>query len=148
MEGPLLSTGITRRTFAQRIAVTAALATPIMRAATAAAQPAGSGFSFAVCGDTRPMMYLPYKQGQPDLTKLFVEMFGLVMPDKVAEAVVRKDVKTIFDPATGDLIRIIMPFESRSEVMTLTVDKGWVTEASVGPRRCCVQRPRSHNRDI
>ncbi len=37
----------------------------------------------------------------------------------------------IFDPATGDLIQVIMPFESRSEVMTLTVDKGWVTEASV-----------------
>src|SRR5207247_7181648 len=26
---------------------------------------------------------------------------------------------------------IFMPFESKTEVMTLTVDKGWVTEASV-----------------
>ena len=77
------------------------------------------------------MMYLPDKQGRPDLTKLFVEMFGLIMPEKVAEAVVQKDVKTIFDPATGDLVRVIMPFESRSEVMTMTVDKGWVIEASV-----------------
>ena len=35
------------------------------------------------------MMYLPPKDGQPDLVKLFVEMFGLVMPEKIAEEVVR-----------------------------------------------------------
>jgi predicted phosphohydrolase len=90
-----------------------------------------SGFSFAAYGDSRTMMYLPPKDGQPDLTKLFVEMFGLVLPERVAEEVVKKDVKLIFDPTSKELIRIIMPFMSRSEVMTLTVDKGWVTEASV-----------------
>jgi hypothetical protein len=41
-----------------------------------------SGFSFAAYGDSRPMIYLPPKAGQPDLVKLFVEMFGLVMPEK------------------------------------------------------------------
>src|SRR6478672_5168111 len=92
---------------------------------------AGSAFSFAAYGDSRPMMYLPSKEGQPDLTKLFVEMFGLVLPEKVAEEVVKKDVKTIFDPVTKELIKIIMPFMSKTEVMTLKVDKGWVTEASV-----------------
>ena len=51
---------------------------------------AGSAFSFAVYGDSRPMMYLPSKEGQPELNKLFVEMFGLVMPDRVAEAVVKE----------------------------------------------------------
>src|SRR6266496_4712367 len=91
----------------------------------------GAGFSFAAVGDTRPMMYLPLKEGQPDLNKFFVEMFGLVMPEKVAEAVVAKDVKMIFDPVTKDLIKVVMPFASKTEVMTLTVDKGWVTEASV-----------------
>ena len=55
---------------------------------SAAATPTGPGFSFAAVGDTRPMMYLPLKGGKPELTKLFVEMFGLVMPEKVAEAVV------------------------------------------------------------
>ena len=45
---------------------------------------AGKGFSFAAYGDSRPMMYLPSKEGNPDVTQLFVEMFGLVMPDKVA----------------------------------------------------------------
>src|SRR6476660_7329737 len=92
---------------------------------------AGSPFSFAVVGDTRPMMYLPYKEGQPELNKLFVEMFGLAMPERVAEAVVKKDVKTTFDPVTKELIKAVMPFESNTEVMTLTIDKGWVTEASV-----------------
>ena len=53
------------------------------------------------------------------------------MPDKVAEEVVKKDVKMIFDPATKELIQIVMLFMTKSEVMTLTVDKGWVTEASV-----------------
>src|SRR4029450_6564762 len=58
-------------------------------------------------------------------------MFGLVMPDKGAEAVVKRDVKTTFDPVTKELIQVVMPFESKTEGMTLTVDKGWVTEASV-----------------
>jgi hypothetical protein len=44
---------------------------------------------------------------------------------------VKKDVKMIFDPVTKDLIKVIMPFMSKTEVMTLTLDKGWVTEASV-----------------
>ena len=70
---------------------------------------ADSGFSFAVYGDSRPMMYLPPKDGQPDLVKLFVEMFGLVMPEKIAEEVVKKDVKMIFDPVTKELIKVIMP---------------------------------------
>jgi hypothetical protein len=70
----------------------------------------------------------PLKEGQPDLNKFFVEMFGLVLPEKIAEAVVAKDVKMIFDPVTKELIKVIMPFASKTEVMTLTVDKGWVTE--------------------
>src|SRR6516164_6835122 len=69
----------------------------------AAAQQGNSGFSFAVCGDSRPMMYLPVKDGHADLVGLFVEMFGLVMPEKVAEEVVKRDVKLIFDPATKEL---------------------------------------------
>ena len=103
------------------------------RTATAqqVARSSESGFSFAAYGDLRPMMYLPLKEGQPDVSKLFVEMFGLIMPEKVAEAVVKKDVKLTFDPVTKDLIKVIMPFESKTEVMTMTLDKGWVTEASV-----------------
>ena len=77
------------------------------------------------------MMYLPHKEGQPELNKLFVEMFGLVMPEKIAEAVVKRDGKMIFDPVTKELVKVVMPFESKTEVMTLTLDKGWVTEASV-----------------
>jgi predicted phosphohydrolase len=104
---------------------------PVRAQDAAAANNGGAGFSFVAYGDSRPMMYLPTKDGKTDLTKLFVEMFGLVMPDKVAEEVVKRDVKLIYDPGTNELIRIIMPFMTRSEVMTLTVDNGWVTEASV-----------------
>src|SRR5262249_30300670 len=104
---------------------------PLLAGRKAAAQQTSGGFSFAVCGDSRPMMYLPVKEGRPDLVGLFVEMFGLVMPEKVAEAVVKRDVKMIFDPVTNELKQVVMPFMSRSEVMTLSVDQGWVTRASV-----------------
>ena len=53
------------------------------------------------------------------------------MPEQVAEEVVKRDVKLIFDPDTKELIQVVMPFMTKTEVMTLTVDKGWVTEASV-----------------
>jgi len=97
-----------------------------------APRPTDSGFSFAVYGDSRSMMYLPGKSDQKEeATKLIVDMFDLVLPEKIAEEVVRKDVKLIYDPATGELVQIVMPFMTRSEVMTLTVDQGWVTEASV-----------------
>src|SRR5256886_8049449 len=124
------SSGIDRRVLLSTIALLPAFQP---QAATAQQMPsaAGSAFSLAVYGDSRPMMYLPFKDGQRDLTKLFVEMFGLVMPTKIAEAVVKRVVKTIFDPVTKELIKVIMPFASKTEVMTLTVDQGWVTEASV-----------------
>src|SRR6185436_5441581 len=116
--------GIRRRVLLSTLALLSACQ---LRDAIAQQTPpaAGAAFSFAVYGDSRPMMYLPYKDGQPELFKLFVEMFGLVMPERVAEAVVRKDVKMIFNPATKELIKVVMPFASRSEVMTMTLDKGW-----------------------
>src|SRR5215813_9797688 len=97
--------------------------------------PTGSGnagFTFDVYGDSRSMMYLPYKATQEaDARKLMVDMFELVMPEKMSEAVVQKDVKLVYDPSTHELIQVVMPFETRSEVSTLTLDKGWVTSASV-----------------
>src|SRR6185437_12729066 len=73
-----------------------------------------------------------YKSDQrEEAIKLMVDMFELVLPEKVAEEVVRKDVRLSYDPATNELVQIVMPFESKSEVTTLKLDKGWVTEASV-----------------
>lgn len=78
------------------------------------------------------MMYLPYKSDQKaEATKLMVDMFELVLPEKIAAEVVERDVKLTYDPTTKELVEIVMPFMSKSEVTTLTVDKGWVTEASV-----------------
>src|SRR5215831_16414960 len=122
--------GLNRRGLLSGLAMLPLLS-PLLAGEKAAAQQASSGFSFAVCGDSRPMMYLPVKDGRPDLVGLFVEMFGLVMPEKVAEEVVKRDVKLIFDPSTNELSQVVMPFMSRSEVMTLSVDQGWVTRATV-----------------
>jgi hypothetical protein len=55
---------------------------------------AASAFSFAVYGDSRSMMYLPYKSDQEaDARQLMVDMFDLVLPEKVAAEVIQKDVK-------------------------------------------------------
>ena len=67
---------------------------------------ANSGFSFDVYGDSRSMMYLPYKQDQEaEARKLMVDMFELVLPARVADAVVQKDVKLTYDPAGKELVR-------------------------------------------
>src|SRR5262245_25446969 len=95
---------IDRRTLLSGVAAAPLLGAALLPAAALAqTSAAGGGFSFAAVGDTRPMMYLPSKDGQPDMVKLFVEMFGLVMPEKMAEAVVKRDVKMIFDPHTKQL---------------------------------------------
>jgi predicted phosphohydrolase len=78
------------------------------------------------------MMYLPYKSAQRDeAIKLMVDMFELVFPEKIAEEVVRKDVKLVYDSAVDELVEVVMPFETKSEISYLKIDKGWVTEASV-----------------
>ena len=87
------------------------------------------GFSIVALGDDRPMMYLPYKQGQAEIEKLLVEMFELVLPQEVAKEVVRRDAKLTFDPVTKDLIQIDMPLGR--ERYQLKLDAGWVTECSV-----------------
>ena len=93
---------------------------------------AGTAFSFAVFGDSRSMMYLPYKANQEaEARDLMTDMFELVLPEKVAADVVKKHVKLIYDPITAELTQVVMPFDTKSEVTYLSVDKGWVTEAAV-----------------
>ena len=68
------------------------------------------------------MMYLPYKSDQRDeAIKLMADIFALVLPEKVAEEVVRRDVKLTYD--ADELVQIVMPFETKSEVTTLTVER-------------------------
>jgi hypothetical protein len=106
------------------------LAVVVGGAASAAAKE--KAFSFDVYGDSRSMMYLPYRADQEaDARKLMVDMFNLVLPEKVSEEVVNKDVKLIYDPTTHELAQMVMPFMTKSEVTFLTLDKGWVTEAAV-----------------
>jgi hypothetical protein len=80
------------------------------------APPSDAGFSFAVYGDSRSMMYLPYRSDQEaEARDLMVDMFELVLPEKVAAEVVKKDVKLIYDPATHELVEMVMPFMTHSE---------------------------------
>jgi hypothetical protein len=114
-----------------RLLLAAALG-PLLVHAAIAASTASTGFTFDVYGDSRSMMYLPYKASQEaDTRKLMVDMFDLVLPEKYAEGLVDKYVKLIYDPTNHELVQIVMPFDTRSEVTTLTFDKGWVTSASV-----------------
>ena len=77
------SSGIDRRAVLSTLAAVPALSGTFLPTTTRAATGAADGgFSFAACGDTRPMMYLPQNDGQAGPYKLFVEMFGLVMPEK------------------------------------------------------------------
>ncbi len=101
--------------------------------ATAQQTPPGasSAFSFAVYGDLRPMMYLPSKEGPAGPHEAVRRDVRPGHAEKIAEAVVKRDVKTIFDPVTGDLIKGHHAVQIEVEVMTLTVDNGWVTKASV-----------------
>src|SRR6516162_11934998 len=84
--------GINRRVLLSTLALL-----PVLEPRTAVAQQAARGsnraFSFAVYGDSRSMMYLPYKPDQRDeAIKLMVDIFALVLSEKVAEEVVRRDV--------------------------------------------------------
>ncbi len=100
--------------------------------ALAQAPSQGDKFSFIMYGDSRTMMYLPFKEGEEaKIHKALVEVFELAMPAKAAEEVIKKDVKLTFDPTTKELTHIVMPFETKTEVAHLTLDKGWVTEATV-----------------
>src|SRR6516165_1657124 len=53
------------------------------------------------------------------------------MPPRVAEGVVERGVKGIFDSVTKKVVWGLIPVLSRTEVMTLSVDQGWVTRATV-----------------
>src|SRR5207249_3652101 len=106
-------------------ALLAGLALQLQPAAAQQTKAAQFGFSFAVYGDSRSMMYLPYRAEQEAETRdLMADMFELVLPEKVADEVVKKDVKLIYDPATHELVEMVMPFMTHSEVTYLTIDKG------------------------
>ena len=87
---------------------------PSVATAQQTAPAAAAPFSFIAYGDSRPMMNIPSKYGRPEVTKLLVESFGIVLPEKVAEEVVQKNVKLTFDPVTKELIQIVMPFVTSS----------------------------------
>src|SRR5678815_4884401 len=104
---------------------------PLVATAQQTAPAAAAPFSFIAYGDSRPMMNIPSSYGRPEVTKLLAESFGIILSEKTAEEIVQKNVKMTFDPVTKELIQLVMPFITKSEVTTLKVNKGWVTEATV-----------------
>src|SRR5262249_43982113 len=123
---------LSRRAMLSRMAAAPVLGGALLPTVAQAETTSPTGrVSLAACGGSRPMVDMPYKDGNPDLVGLFAEMFGLVLPERVAEEIVKRDVKMIFDPDTKDLVQVIMPFMTKTEVMTLSVDQGWVTQAVV-----------------
>jgi hypothetical protein len=67
--------------------------------ASTAASASQRGFSFAVYGDSRTMMFLPYRAAEKAVaTNYMVDVFKLAFPEKVAQEVVAKEVKLIYDP--------------------------------------------------
>ncbi len=97
-----------------------------------AAESPARGFSFVVYGDSRSMMVLPDRADQEaQARKMMVDMFALAVPEKVARHMAKRLVKLTYDPDTGELAGMVMPFMTASEVTRLTFDKGWVTQASV-----------------
>jgi hypothetical protein len=72
--------------------------------AKAGAAKGAAGFSFVAYGDSRSMMYLPYtKADTAKIHAALVRLFSLILGERVAEAIVQKDVKLSFDPKNGAL---------------------------------------------
>ena len=92
--------------------------------------PEASGFSFDVYGDSRSMLFLPYRQDQEaEARKYLADIYELALSEGAAADVANKDAKFIYDPSTHELLQIDAPLHDKR--VTLTFDKGWVTEASV-----------------
>jgi len=98
--------------------------------AQSAKSAASSGFSFDVYGDSRSMLFLPYREDQEaEARRYLADIYDLVLPEAAATEVVNKDAKLTYDPSTHELLQIDTPLHGKH--VTLTFDKGWVTEASV-----------------
>lgn len=101
------------------------LALPPLNAVAQQPRPADAGFSFAVYGDSRSLMYLPYKEDrETEARQVMAEVFELVLPPDRAKELVKEYVKLTYDPGTHELTQMVMPFITMSEITTLTFDKG------------------------
>src|SRR5258705_10331289 len=75
---------------------------------------AKAGFSFDVYGDSRSVMYLPYKQSEEaEARQLMVEMFELVLPSKSSGEVEAKHVNLTDSRSNNELVRVMVPVLAR-----------------------------------
>lgn len=88
-----------------------------------------SAFSFDVYGDSRSMLYLPYRQSQEaEARRYMADLYELMVSEKVATDIVNKNAKFIYGPTSHELLQIDAPIHGKH--VTLKFDKGWVTEAT------------------
>ena len=93
-----------------------------------------SGFSFDVYGDSRSMLFLPYKADQEaDARRYLADIYDLVLSEKGAAKVADKEARFIYDPSTHELLQVNTPLHDKR--VTLLFDKGWITEASLEDAR-------------
>jgi hypothetical protein len=108
------------------------LITLLLGASAATNAEAADEFSFIAYGDSRSMMYLPYEEAEKEkIHTALVNIFTLILGEKIAEEIVKAKSKIEFDPASGELRIVEMPFVTKSEIARLRFDKGWVIEATV-----------------
>lgn len=89
-----------------------------------------SGFSFDVYGDSRSMMFVPYREDQEaEARQYMADIYELVLSEQAATNIVSKDARFTYDPSSHELLQIDAPLHDKR--VTLTFDKGWVTEATL-----------------
>jgi len=91
---------------------------------------AKSRFSFDVYGDSRSLLFLPYRQEQEaEARRYLADIYELALSETAATNIVAEDAKFIYDPATHELLQIDAPLHDKHA--TLKFDKGWITEATL-----------------
>lgn len=89
-----------------------------------------TAFSFDVYGDSRSMLFLPYRQDQEAEARHYLAgVYELMFSEQQAVQKVETQAKLTYDPATHELLQIDAPLHGK--LYHLTFNKGWVIEASV-----------------
>lgn len=82
---------------------------------------AASGFSFDVYGDSRSMLFLPYREDQQaEARRYLADIYDLMLSEKMAAEEVDKDARLTYDPANHELLQIDTPLQGKRATLTST----------------------------
>lgn len=89
-------------------------------------------FSFVVFGDSRTVGKLPPSKDQIEgIQKGLINLYDILVGEKVDLKYIKEKVELTFDPITNALTNARLPLAYKPEIAYLTIDDGWITEASV-----------------